>query len=243
VSATFVRAVAPVSIALVAMLSGCGDKQIPAAELGQQLFSDRGISTSRLNSFSCSTCHVVEPGLPLVIAARYDAGFNLAGTASRSLWWGGHSTRLIDAVNVCLEEFMGGRRLDPEEPRARQLLEYLWAASPEPSAPPAPLTIVREPTDLATLTGDPDRGALIYLAGCQRCHGAAHSGLGRLDTRTPVVPEDTQRMFTDPKVARHVVVEKVRHGRFFQIGGVMPFYPAESMSDAALADVLAYLGL
>jgi thiosulfate dehydrogenase len=185
----------------------------------------------------------VDPGLPLVVPGRYDAGYNLAGTASRSLWWGGHATRLIDAVNVCLEEFMGGRRLQPEEPRARQLVEYLWAASPAPSAPPAPLTIVREPTDLATLVGDPGRGGLVYIAGCQRCHGAAHSGLGRLDTRTPVVPEDTQKTFPDPKVARHVVVEKVRHGRFFQIGGVMPFYPLESMSDAQLADLLAFLGL
>jgi thiosulfate dehydrogenase len=43
--------------------------------------------------------------------------------------------------------------------------------------------------------------------------------------------------------SRAVVVEKVRHGKFFNLAGVMPFYAAETLSDAELADILAYLGL
>ena len=40
-----------------------------------------------------------------------------------------------------------------------------------------------------------------------------------------------------------MAVEKVRHGKFFNIGGVMPLYSTESMTDEEIADVLAYIGL
>lgn len=214
---------------------------MPAAELGESLFADSSLSTSRFNDYACSTCHGVEPGRPLVLPGRFDSGYNLADVAARPNWWGGGSTRLIDAINVCLEEFMGGRRLQPDEPRARQLLEYLSSASPAAVAEPAPLTIVRQPGALELLAGDPGRGAAVYVAGCQRCHGAARAGAAMTDARTPPLPEPVVRMFGAQ--ARHVVVEKVRHGRFFRIGGVMPFYSLEAMSDAQLADLLAFLGL
>ena len=38
-----------------------------------------------------------------------------------------------------------------------------------------------------------------------------------------------------------VVIEKVRHGRFFDIGGVMPPFSLESLSNAQLSDLLAFL--
>ncbi len=37
-----------------------------------------------------------------------------------------------------------------------------------------------------------------------------------------------------------VVTEKIRHGQFFGVGGNMPFYPREVLSDAELADLLEY---
>lgn len=56
-----------------------------------------------------------------------------------------------------------------------------------------------------------------------------------------IIPEDTLKVFPDS--ARTVVVEKIRHGKFFNVGGNMPLYPAESISDQEIADVLSYLGL
>jgi hypothetical protein len=44
-------------------------------------------------------------------------------------------------------------------------------------------------------------------------------------------------------LARSVTVEKVRHGLFINIGGVMPFYTQEAMSDQTVADILVYMGL
>ena len=62
--------------------------------------------------------------------------------------------------------------------------------------------------------------------------------LGRLAS---VIPEDTIKSF--PMNVRAVVIEKIRHGRFFNIGGVMPLYSTEVMTDQDIADIAAYLGL
>jgi thiosulfate dehydrogenase len=40
-----------------------------------------------------------------------------------------------------------------------------------------------------------------------------------------------------------VVIEKVRHGRFFGIGGEMPLFSSEALPDPALGDLLEYLEL
>lgn len=224
-------------------LAGCGDREVPAAELGERLFSDRAVSTSRANRFSCATCHRVAPGGPLVIPGSYDSGYNLAGVAGRPSWWGSYATTLLGAMNVCLQEFMGGRPLTPEEDSARQLGAYLAEQTPPEPQPAAPLTIVRRADPLLGMTGDASRGAIIYAAGCHRCHGAAHSGAGRLDETFSIVPEDTHKAFPAPGEARFATVEKLRHGRFFNIGGVMPLYSLEALSDQDVLDLLAYLGL
>ena len=69
------------------------------------------------------------------------------------------------------------------------------------------------------------------------------AGTGRLDSTFSIVPEDTQKAFPAPGEARFATVEKLRHGRFFNIGGVMPLYSLEALSDRSVADLLAYLGL
>jgi thiosulfate dehydrogenase len=239
------RARRGLTVALVAAGLGaaaaCGDKEVPAAELGERLFHATSISTGPRNYLACSTCHVVDGAAALVPVGRWDSGYNLHGAAGRPSWWGGAAITLLDAVNVCLVQFMGGRALAPDEPVARQLGAYLAANSPPGPQPAAPLTIVRVVTPLNNLTGDPARGAAIYAAGCQRCHGAIHSGAGALDKSVAVIPESTIHFF--PNDARAAFVEKIRHGRFFNIGGLMPLYSLEAMSDADVADLLAYVGL
>ncbi|MBX5484795.1 MAG: cytochrome C oxidase Cbb3, partial [Myxococcaceae bacterium] len=42
---------------------------------------------------------------------------------------------------------------------------------------------------------------------------------------------------------RLVIIEKIRHGQFFGVGGNMPLYGREMLSDEQVADLLAYLGL
>jgi thiosulfate dehydrogenase len=148
---------------------------------------------------------------------------------------------MLDAMNVCLEEFMGGRKLAPWEEAAGALYQFLDAHSPAAASPASPLTIVRQVTSLSALAGDVHRGAEVFSRACVRCHGQAHTGEGRLKPRATVVPEPTVEMFGAQ--ARAVVVEKIRHGKFFNIGGAMPLYTVEVMSDEEIGDLLAYLGL
>src|SRR6185503_13183616 len=59
---------------------------------------------------------------------------------------------------------------------------------------------------------------------------------------TPDGAGDEPYAFTgiDPSL---VVIEKVRHGRFFNIGGEMPLFSEEALSDDDLGALLAYLEL
>ena len=224
---------------LTLLVAGCGPT--PAREYGQQLFSDSRLSSSQYNSFSCATCHATSATLP---PDKVYPGMTLSGVASRPNWWGGYETRLLDAVNFCYTQFMRGTTpLAPEDPQSRALYEYLVSLSPEPTSPAQPFTLVKDITDVPR--NDSARGAQVYAAACQDCHGMTHSGQGRLTPLAPVLPEVTSEydaLFPGTPYAL-VFIEKIRHGRFFGVGGNMPPYSEESLSDADLGALLAYLGL
>jgi thiosulfate dehydrogenase len=224
---------------VLALLAGCGQEEVPAADFGKDLFSSPKVSTSRFNVFSCATCHVVDPAAALVVPGRNDSGYNLAGAPSRGSWWGGGETSLLDAMNVCITQFMGGRPLTKSEDAARQLDAYLEANTPA-AGMAAPFTVVRMVGSLDNIKGDAARGHDAYQSACARCHGEIHSGKGHNTAIASIIPDATNATF--PGMGRAVTVEKVRHGRFFNVGGLMPFYTAEAMSDETLGDILAYLG-
>jgi thiosulfate dehydrogenase len=227
-------------LCLVALLAvGCGP--IPAAEYGEQLFQDPKLSASPYNSFSCATCHATTASPP---AGKLYAGLSLHNVASRPHWWGGYETRLLDAVNFCYTAFMRGvTPLAPEDPKSRALYEYLVRLSPDPQAPAQPFSVVKVIDDVPR--GDATRGADVYRAACQDCHGETHTGKGRLSELVPVLPEVSQAYGSlFPGVPPGLVfIEKVRHGRFFGVAGNMPPYSREALSDAELGALLAHLGL
>lgn len=239
------RSIVRVPALLVCFLIGCHNN-VAARDVGERLFSDPTLSTSPVNSFSCATCHAVGAGAPSITdggphLGTINAGYDLFNVTHRPSWWGGYVIHLLDAINYCLTTFMGGGPLTADDDKARALFEYLNANSPDTAPPALPLTVVLNPTSLSNLTGQAARGRDVYGRACQKCHGDAHTGTGRLNSRVSIIPEDTIAVF--PTNARAVVVEKVRHGRFFNIGGVMPLYSAEAISDQEIADILSHLGL
>ncbi|HEX8441103.1 c-type cytochrome [Archangium sp.] len=223
----------------VLLAVGCGPT--PAVEYGEELFRDPKLSESQYNTFSCATCHATtatpEPG-------KVYAGHSLYNAASRPSWWGGYETRLLDAVNFCYTAFMRGvTPLAPEDPKSRALYEYLASISPDTDVPAQPFTIVKDITDVPR--GTAEWGAAVYTSACLDCHGEAHTGKGRKTELAPVLPEVANaygELFpgTSPGL---VFIEKVRHGRFFGVGGNMPPYSREALSDKDLGALLAYLGL
>ncbi|MBN9681041.1 MULTISPECIES: c-type cytochrome [unclassified Corallococcus] len=233
-----------VAALLVGVLAGCGGDTagpVAAADYGEALFQDPGLSPSEYNQFSCATCHVTTPEAP---GWRIDSGHTLYNVAARPSWWGGSETRLMDAVNFCYVNFMRGvTKLEVEEPRSRSLYEYLSRISPDAQAPALPFTVVKDIQDVPR--GDVTRGEAVYQTACHHCHGAPHTGEGRLTDFASVLPEVTQtydQVFPGIPHAQ-VVIEKVRHGPFFGVGGNMPLYSTEALSDADLGALLLYLGL
>ncbi|WP_224244937.1 c-type cytochrome [Hyalangium gracile] len=219
---------------------GCGGPTT-AADFGEELFQDARLSESEFNSFSCATCHgtsaTPEPG-------HVRAGYSLYNSAFRPSWWGGYETNLLSAVNFCYVNFMRGvSPLTPEDPKSRALYEYLVSISPDTEAPALPFTVVKNIEDVPR--GNASRGAEVYRTACQTCHGETHTGKGRLTELASILPEvveDYDALF--PGVPHQlVVIEKVRHGQFFGVGGSMPPYSREALSDEDLGALLAFLGL
>jgi thiosulfate dehydrogenase len=232
-------------LATFAVGAGCGGEElVPASTLGEKLFADPKLSTSPFNVYACSTCHEVTPPAAAAGAgprARVDPGFSLHNVIHRPSWWGGERTRLLDAINTCLFEFMGGRELEATDDQARQLYEFLAVNSPQGPAEALPITVVKNITGLTELNGDSARGKALWDASCGRCHGDPHTGRNILTARAGIVPEQTVAVFGVR--ARDAVIEKVRHGKFFHIGGIMPLYALETLTDQELVDILTFIGL
>ena len=147
---------------------------------------------------------------------------------------------------------MKGDRVDPQDLDAyyesddlHALYEYLLELSPPgASDEPFDFTVVEQVADVPR--GDAARGEEVFARSCEHCHGAAHSGGdGSILRETVPLPEETEDYETefpgvDPSL---VVIEKVRHGRFFNIGGEMPLFSLEALSDEQLGDLLEYLEL
>ena len=162
---------------------------------------------------------------------------------ARPSWWGGSEAAVLDAVNECYQQLMRGPPLAADDPRGLALLVYLESLTPDATAPALPFTVVKNIA--AVLTGDAARGLPLYAAACAPCHGEIHTGNGRLATTIPTLPDDPLKAHgTSPQTgARPITIEKIRHGRWFGVGGVMPLFSLEVLTDGEVGDLLAYLGL
>jgi thiosulfate dehydrogenase len=234
-----------VAFILVA-LAAAACAPMKARDVGEQLFSDPALSPSTLNAFSCATCHSMGDANGAI-----KAGFDLKSAAKRERFWGGYSPSLLDATNDCLVFFMQGTQLDKTDPKARALYEYLDdAATGSTDTATKSLTVVENITVLAEQ--GKTRGAQVWDAACKGCHGDPHTGAGRIEQTASIVPEDSQKLAKEiaPQqnldagtATKLIVIEKVRHGAFFGIGGTMPLFSKEQMSDDDIGALLSFLAI
>ena len=225
---------------LLLLLAGC--RPMSATDYGEQLFNDPQFAGSHFNQWSCATCHDVGPALrPQVL--RIASGGSLENVVNRPSFWGGRQARLIDAASFCYVYFMRGpETLTPDEPRSRALYEYLATLGTAKSPPPLKMTITLTAVDLPL--GNNTRGEAVYRQACEVCHGQVKTGHGRSSVLASILPnvaDDYRTIF--PGVAPNLVfIEKVRHGQFFRVGGNMPLFSEEILSNEDLSALLAYLG-
>jgi thiosulfate dehydrogenase len=128
---------------------------------------------------------------------------------------------------------------------AKAMYAYL-ASLPKTQPGALPFTVVQVAKDLPD--GDRGRGEQVYDNSCRICHGAAHTGRGKLREAIPTLPEGSadvlkQSYGFDKVQVRTTFVEKARHGGFLGVFGNMPLYSTEALSDADLGPVLTYLDL
>jgi thiosulfate dehydrogenase len=220
-------------LALLLVVGGCTES---AQDYGRDLFSATSLSTADSNPFSCTTCHEITPQ-----DTKVNSGYTMWNATRRPSWWGGFELTFLDSINQCVTNFMRGKELAPTDEKARALKVYLDTLGDTADAPALPLTIVKDIVDVPS--GDAANGKKIWDQTCGNCHGAPHTGAGRVSSVASLVPDDSLASFgTDPKKgARPVTIEKTRHGKFFAIGGNMAPFSVESLSDMQLGDVLAYL--
>ena len=207
---------------------------------GRALFETGALSSSAVNAFSCTTCH---DGSALGSPVRLKAGAPLAGVTERPSFWGGQENDLLLSVDVCLQKFMGAPEpLVRADPNANALYAYLLSLEPgDPN--PFPFSVVGPIANVPR--GDAEAGQRVFDRACAQCHGALHSGAGRLGPYIPVLPDDTLLDHAEYGAfsQRLIFIEKIRHGVFFDYGGAMPPFSRELMSDSDLADLLEALGL
>jgi len=229
------------ALAAALVAAACGGGEISGAERGEEIFDSASLSPSSLNVFACSTCHSAEEGDDVSGGAP---GYRLFGAVNRPRFWGEEFDSVREAVDACLLYFMKGDALDPEDEDFHALYEYLVSISPgDGPSEPLPFTVVENVVDV--VRGNPARGEEVYEVACRGCHGAAFGAEGsilRTEVDLPAITEDYVVLFPgiDPSL---VVIEKVRHGRFFNIGGEMPLFSQEALSDADLGALLSYLEL
>ncbi len=222
------------ALVVAALLAGCGSRS--ALDYGRAEFEDATVSTAASNPFKCPTCHEVG-----ATTTKSLPGYTMYDAAVRQAWWGGNVTTLLDATNQCVTQFMRGKPLAPDDEKGRGIYVYLASLAPDASAPVLPLTVVQNIVDVPS--GDATRGKMWWDQGCGNCHGAPHTGVGRISDVASLVPDDSIAAHGTSATmgARPVVIEKVRHGKFFNVGGNMPLFSLEALSDAQLGDILAYL--
>jgi thiosulfate dehydrogenase len=234
-----VRLLGLVSIAAFAAACSSATEQASvhgsAIDHGKALFQDPSASSSPSNAFSCATCHAVPPAP----ASRVFPGGSLAGATGRTTFWGGQENDLLRSINDCRAFFMDAPHpWTDEDEDARAVYAYL--ASLPGDGTPVAFTPVEAVTDLPP--GNPVLGEAVFREACMTCHGSVHDGARRIATFVPRLPDDTAATHGTGASLRLAFIEKARHGAFVSGGSMAPF-SLEALSDARLADLLAYLGL
>ncbi len=207
---------------------------------GRVLFETRAASPSPNNAYTCTTCHATTQH-PADL--RLLPGAPLAGAVLRPSYWGGTTLDLLDAVNVCRHDFMDAQMPWQAADADGQALYAYLASLPADLPEAVTFHVATDAWDLPG--GDAAQGKLDYAHACQTCHGAAHTGKGRLTARAPILPEQTLKEHASYAQAelRVVFVQKVRHGVFYGYGGTMPPFAREVLSDDRLAGLLTWLGV
>jgi thiosulfate dehydrogenase len=257
------------ALAVLFALGGCSPE--PALQRGTELFSQTSFSASPSNYFSCSTCHFttatgdnrILPGATMFdVASRpswwggqFDDLFDAVNYCYVEFMRGDPLTR-DDVDGRALLVYLESLSPDATSPALPLTTVKNIAAScsmpgEDPICGPTqeckPYTdasgVMRFFCDIDNGADWATTGADLFQRGCANCHGALHSGDGRLGpTVSLITDESISNHGTAPVTgARAITIEKIRHGKFFMVGGNMAPYGLEYLTDAQVGEILGYM--
>jgi cytochrome c len=181
------------------------------------------------NAYSCATCHAIDEPSP---DGFRRPGHPVGDAAARPHYKNGQVDELREAVNACLEDWMGAQPWDGDD--ARWLALEGWLQSHAPAEAQA-LTIEIVDPPAALDGGDSTVGRDTFNATCAQCHG--HDGVG--GSLAPSIGVIVDPALTAERIRRAGPADSPHYEGL--LGGRMPFWAADRLGDDELRDILAFL--
>ncbi|MCA9708526.1 MAG: c-type cytochrome [Myxococcales bacterium] len=189
------------------------------------------------NQARCSTCHSMDGTL-----TGY-SGQSLQDIAYKDSYKGGDAD-LLGAVNACVTGWMGGPALAADDPEFMALEEFFAGISDEAATTPNALMpeVLADEAEYETAYagGDAAAGAALYDANCAVCHDA-----GLVVGSVPAYAKATLAGYTIGRIAQKVRTSGPPPSGSADAAdstpGPMPFFEAEELPAADLADIIAHL--
>ena len=194
------------------------------------------------NTFACAFCHALtEPS----IDSFTRPGHSIGDALRRPSYKNGQLPNFLDAVNTCLDVWMTVSTPWTEEtPEFQALSEFLASEDTGSGVAPTlsfskhePLTFAADNSDV---NGDPIAGREKFNTSCAICHGADAMGTER-------APQLAGRYTFNNSaniIARKVRLSGPTDHSIYQgdsVGGVMPFWAEDRISDDDLENVVAFI--
>lgn len=128
------------------------------------------------NGLNCQNCHLDAGTKPW--------GNNYGGVSSTYPKYrerSGMVESIEKKINDCFERSMNGRPLDSSSREMRAMVAYMHWLGTNVQKGKKPLGAGLEPVPYMSRAADPERGKTVFVAHCQRCHGA--DGQGKINGR------------------------------------------------------------
>lgn len=196
---------------------------------GQQLYAEPLPGTP--TTFACATCHALSD--PAGDEVRRP-GHEIGSAALRSSFKNGQLSELRQAVNSCLQDWMGTDPWEEDDVPWGNLREFLTTQSQGRAASDLSFAIVSPPADLTG--GDYEEGRALFNGSCSICHGVDGAG-------SPRGPNVSGSRLTPERIAERIRLSGPTESSVYDqvTGGRMPFWSAERLTDDELRDLIVFL--
>lgn len=189
---------------------------------------------STASTFSCSSCHAISENDGLASDGLRRPGHPLLNAINRPDFKNGQVDMMLDAVNTCLTEWMNTSPWTETDSDWINLANWLEDQATSDAAEPIVIDIVEPPQNLSG--GDAVNGREVFNSTCRVCHGLDGEG-------TPLAPKITETGLTPEYIATRIRQSGLPDSDIYSglVGGIMPFWGADRLSDEELIDITAFV--